>query len=224
MKMLLMDAFTKFECIGGVCPDTCCIGWNIYIDPHSMKNYRSVPGKFGEELCGKIKINDRGIGYFELDTKQRCPFLNEENWCRIYRELGPDALCTTCRDYPRIVYQAGDIQFAVLTISCPEVGRMLLSGRERQKIVFLEDERKCDINHTDWGYFNEIIRVYTTLHNVLQERQFRIRERLSASLVYVWQVYDSIPKGVKTEKLTELFMNPDLYANCRCYGESESHN
>ena len=34
-------------------------------------------------------------------NNRRCAFLNDENLCDLYKALGPDALCDTCRMYPR---------------------------------------------------------------------------------------------------------------------------
>lgn len=42
--------YKKFQCIGGDCPDTCCAGWQIQIDPASLRKYRKTKGPLGSLL------------------------------------------------------------------------------------------------------------------------------------------------------------------------------
>ena len=42
--------YKKFHCIAGACPDTCCAGWQIQIDPASLKKYRKAKGTLGNRL------------------------------------------------------------------------------------------------------------------------------------------------------------------------------
>ena len=34
--------YNRFQCMAGSCPDTCCAGWEIAIDPKSLKKYRKA--------------------------------------------------------------------------------------------------------------------------------------------------------------------------------------
>ena len=89
--------YDKFSCTAEQCPDTCCAGWQIVIDENSLEKYSNVSGDFGIRLLNSINWRE---GIFEQYEK-RCSFLNAENLCDIYKELGADALCDTCRLYPR---------------------------------------------------------------------------------------------------------------------------
>lgn len=40
--------FDKFHCIAGKCTDTCCAGWQIVIDDHTLQKYRHQKGAFGK--------------------------------------------------------------------------------------------------------------------------------------------------------------------------------
>ena len=40
MKVIRPDFWNRFQCIGGVCSDNCCIGWEICIDEESLEKYR----------------------------------------------------------------------------------------------------------------------------------------------------------------------------------------
>ncbi|MCR5012120.1 MAG: flagellin lysine-N-methylase [Lachnospiraceae bacterium] len=210
MKKLVMSEFDDFECIGGVCPDTCCVGWKVYIDSETLKEYEGTEGKFGYELRENITKDEKGLALFSMKADQRCPFLNEDNLCRIYRTLGPDAMCDTCQNYPRIIYRAGDILFASLSISCPEAGRMILKKEEKQQYIFIDSDEEKD-DGTDWERFNDAIRAYTTLQGVFQEREFYVRERLAAALVYAFQRHELASAGQTADSLDRLFADRNMY-------------
>ncbi len=212
MKKLIMDEFAEFECIGGKCPDTCCAGWKVTIDPDSNKRYQDLEGTFGDELRKSIKTDDKGNIYFEMQKDGRCPFLDEENLCRVYKNIGPEAMCNTCQNYPRVAYQAGDILFATISISCPEAGRMILGREDKQQYAFDEDKVKIVSDTEDWDKFNEAIRAYTTIHDILQERDFFVRERLTAMIIYAYQMQELIDNKEPTAPLVQLFSDVDQYA------------
>ena len=89
MKRLIMNAYKTFECIGGKCPNTCCAGWKIYIDPQSAEKYQNTEGEFGERLKRCSMHLDNGRDLFVLGKDRRCPFLDNKNLCQIYLTLGP---------------------------------------------------------------------------------------------------------------------------------------
>ena len=91
--------YKEFQCIAGECPDTCCAGWEIAIDPKSLKKYRKRKGPFGNRLHNSIDW-ERGVFY---QYGHRCAFLNDENLCDLQAEGGEGMLCKTCRRYPRHV-------------------------------------------------------------------------------------------------------------------------
>ena len=129
MLLRIPDFYDSFHCIGGKCPDNCCIGWELDIDDDTYEYYRSVKGPFGERLrenmSGAEKSSESESVSFRLQVDGRCPFLNSENLCDICLELGPDALCRICTDYPRYSFEWGDTIEKSLTLSCPEAGRLL---------------------------------------------------------------------------------------------------
>ena len=129
MLLRIPDFYDSFHCIGSKCPDNCCIGWELDIDDDTYEYYRSVEGPFGDRLRanmqGAEESSDSGAGSFHLQVNGRCPFLNESNLCDICLELGPDALCRICTDYPRYSFEWGDIIEKSLTLSCPEAERLL---------------------------------------------------------------------------------------------------
>ena len=88
----------QFHCIADKCSDTCCAGWQIVVDKKSLSRYRQVKGAFGKRVRKSVDWKER---VFRQDREHRCAFLNEENLCDIYKNLGAKSLCRTCRLYPR---------------------------------------------------------------------------------------------------------------------------
>ena len=51
MKYYYPDYFDDFECVPGhECPDSCCIRWQIVVDPDTLKKYRHVQGPAGKSM------------------------------------------------------------------------------------------------------------------------------------------------------------------------------
>ena len=131
MILRIPDYFEDFHCLGGMCPDSCCVGWELDIDEATYDYYRSVPGAFGERLRSSIAMAEEDgetARTFCLKVDGRCPFLNDENLCEIVLRLGPEALSEVCTEYPRRTFVFGPYMTRSLTLSCPEVARMLLTS------------------------------------------------------------------------------------------------
>ena len=58
----------------------------------------------------------------------RCPMWRDDGLCRIQAELGEDALCHTCREFPRLTHDYGDFIEYGLELSCPEAARIILTS------------------------------------------------------------------------------------------------
>ena len=42
MKVLKPFYYDDFNCIANKCIDSCCVGWNVYIDKNTYKKYKKV--------------------------------------------------------------------------------------------------------------------------------------------------------------------------------------
>ncbi len=118
-----------FHCVGGSCPDTCCAGWIVDVDEESYYYYQTVPGKFGERLRQHLK-EEGDAKYFPMTPEKRCPFLNRQNLCDIFTELGEDRLCQVCTEYPRWYTRFGYYEQQDLSLSCMEVSRLFFTAPE----------------------------------------------------------------------------------------------
>lgn len=124
MRLTAPDYYDRFRCIASRCTDNCCIGWEIGIDPAALADYQSQPGAFGDRLRAAIQPGDPP--YFALTGAGRCPFLNAENLCDIYRQLGESHLCAICDQHPRFHNWFGEEKESGLGLSCEEAARLIL--------------------------------------------------------------------------------------------------
>ena len=134
MLYTIPDYYHEFSCIAGECEDTCCAGWQIVIDEDSLERYGKEQGEFGKRLRNSIDWEEECF----YQKNRRCAFLNDENLCDLYKALGPDALCDTCRLYPRHTEEYEGLRELSLSLSCPEAARIILSCQE--PVRFLAEE------------------------------------------------------------------------------------
>lgn len=138
MLLEFPDYYESFHCIGGSCPDTCCAGWEVDVDAESGDYYETVPGKFGDRLRRQL-VSEGEERCFPLTKDRRCPFLNQENLCEIYIELGEEALCQVCTEYPRYFMEAGQYRQIDMSLSCMELSRIFFSGEGAIRYLRAED-------------------------------------------------------------------------------------
>lgn len=211
MKYLTLDFFHNFECIGSACPDTCCKGWSILVDDDSVQKYQTVPGAYGQKLCSSL-ITKGDQTYFHMPN-QHCPHLTEENLCGIYQKLGADSMCYTCKIYPRTSSVYGDISFTLLSASCPEVARMLLTRTTPLEFSFGEDpsiteSATADI---DWGLFNTMISALIISVDLLQNRTLSLTERLQLLLLFNSKLQTCLDREMDTTSLFHSFSSSENY-------------
>ena len=135
MKLIAPEYYTKFHCIADKCRHSCCVGWEIAIDPDKLVYYRSIEGEFGARLQKGIAEAD-DAAQFILDDEERCPFLNRTGLCDMITALGEDALCQICRDHPRFRNFYADRTEIGLGLCCEAAGELILS---QQVIYALSD-------------------------------------------------------------------------------------
>lgn len=179
MNYTIPHYYKRFHCIADRCQDTCCAGWEIMIDPASMKKYRAVDGPLGNRLHNSIHWNQHSFRQYE----GRCAFLNEENLCDLYAEGGQGLLCRTCRSYPRHVEEFDGSREISLCLSCIEAAGIILGCREKVRFLTFEKEGKED-DYQDFDFF-----LYTKLMDarelalgILQNRDLALPARISMVL------------------------------------------
>ena len=191
MKIRTPDYFNEFKCIADKCEDTCCAGWGIVIDDESYKKYVSVEGSFGDELRSKI-IKEEDENIFVLNG-DRCSFLNENNLCNIYSQLGADGLCYTCRQYPRYLEEFGNLREVGISLSCPEAARIILSKNDKVKFNLTEnDEEISSYNDINPNIYINLMKSRKIVFDILQNREIGLNHRCAIILAFINEVQEKI--------------------------------
>ena len=176
MKLIAPDYYETFTCIADRCKPSCCIGWEIDIDEDTLRDYQSVEGAFGERLREGIEIKD-GCACFRLGEGERCPFLNEKGLCDIILTLGEDRLSQICTDHPRFCSFYTDRTEIGLGLCCEEAGRLILSNKEKTKLVVLQDDGEYDALTEEE---EALLSVRERIFSVVQDRNRSVSERILA--------------------------------------------
>ena len=129
--------YDAFRCLAGACPDSCCKEWAVAIDPESAQIYRDLPGDLGDALREAMREEDGDI-ILALTPNRRCPMWRDDGLCRIQAQLGEEALCHTCSQFPRLRHDYSDFVELGLELSCPEAARLILSGKDQDTVVIRE--------------------------------------------------------------------------------------
>ena len=122
--------FDAFRCIAGSCPDSCCKEWAVQVDDDAAAYYRALSGPLGDRL--RQVLTDTEDGTVMTIENGRCPMWRQDGLCRIQAELGHDALCKTCREFPRLRHDYGTFAELGLELSCPEAARLILTSPEQE--------------------------------------------------------------------------------------------
>lgn len=170
------DYYNDFQCTADKCKDTCCAGWQIVIDEASMEKYKNFKGDYVWKVMGCV---DWETNTFRQDKNKRCAFLNEENLCELIKNAGETSLCKTCRDYPRHIEEFEGVREISLSISCPEVAKMLMERIEPVKFITQEkrEEETEDFEDFDLFLFSILEDARKEMIEILQNRNLPLRER-----------------------------------------------
>lgn len=200
MKIRIPDYFNSFKCIASQCEDTCCAGWEIVVDDETYDYYKSVKGRFGERLKKEIIKDEEGDNIFVLNDN-RCAFLDNNDMCDIYKELGEKHLCYTCREYPRFTEEFGSIREIGLSLSCPEAARIILGKTNVTKFNTMEDDN-LTIAYNDISYdiFIQLSTSRNIIMNIIQERSISLNDRISIILSFS----NEIQKKIDEDKIDEI--------------------
>lgn len=209
MEYTYPSYYKKFVCTADQCPDTCCAGWGIAIDNTAMKKYKKAVkalGTFGNRLYNSIDWED---GSFYHQDEKRCVFLNESNLCDMVLEAGEEYLCKTCRRYPRHYEEFENLREVLLSLSCPEVAKILFELQEKVTYETVEQERSQveEYEFFDFLLFTKLQDVRVVVQGIFQNREVAIGQRMAYALAMVHDIQTRIDKE-------ELFGIDDILDKC----------
>ena len=175
MLITIPDYYKEFECIAERCEDTCCVGWQIVIDKETLKKYVRTKGKFRKSLFSSVNWFQ---GTFKQDKNKRCAFLNDQNLCDLYLTLGEEGFCKTCREYPRHTEEFEGVREITLSLSCPEVARILMNRREPVKFLSEEKEGEEEFEDFDPFLYSILEDARKEMISILQNRTLAMTDRI----------------------------------------------
>lgn len=201
MLYTIPDYYHEFECTAAQCEDTCCAGWQIMIDKKSLEKYKKVPGHFGKRLRRSVDWRE---GAFKQSEDKRCAFLNRENLCDLYTALGKNSLCTTCRRYPRHVEEFENVREITLSVSCPEVAKILLAKTEPAQFLTYEKEGEEEFEEFDPFLYSVLVDGRETMMRILKNRELELGVRITL----IWGLAHDMQRRVN---MGEMFSCEELF-------------
>jgi lysine-N-methylase len=169
------DYYKQFSCIADKCPDTCCGKWQIVIDDDSLEKYEDYNGEYRDELRRKVNWKE---GVFRHGRSGKCAFLRDDMLCDLYIHMGKESLCTTCREYPRHTEEFENVREISLSLSCPEVARILMNITDKVTFVTEEDDEDEVFDDFDYFLYSNLEDIREEILNVIQDRSVDIRSRI----------------------------------------------
>lgn len=196
VKIRVPDYYKDFKCIADKCEDTCCAGWEVDVDDDSYEYYKTVTGPFGDRIKSvMVPPTEEEEACFTLNNG-RCPFLNDNNLCDLYTELGEDKLCDTCTNYPRFIEEYGSLREIGIALSCKTAGELILKSDKKVTFELTEnDEMVSTYNDIDPELYMMLMASRKTAFDIAQNRDFDIVMRYCLVLEYAKDIQDMIDKG-----------------------------
>lgn len=175
MQIIAPNYYENFKCIANNCKHSCCIGWEIDIDPDTLDIYENVKGEWGERFKNSISY-DGGTPHFITDQNGRCAFLNKNGLCDIISAFGEDGLCQICYDHPRFRnFYSGRVEIG-LGLCCEAAAELILNWENKVCFVaaYEEEENLPSTNEEGLAFCNR-----DKILNIFQNRNLTIKQRIN---------------------------------------------
>ena len=181
------------------------------VDAQAASYYRGLDGSLGDRLRSVLK--DTGDGTVMEIENGRCPMWRQDGLCRIQAELGHDALCKTCREFPRLHHEYGAFAESDLEMSCPEAARLIFSGDDRW--ITAETEAAS----TEADYDEEIMAILLESRQealaFVRAGEYAVPETLAILLLYAHEVQAALDGGQ-----VEVFEPKNCLVEAKKYADS----
>ena len=183
--------FDDFRCLAGDCPDSCCKEWDVQVDAASAERYLAMPGPLGDKLR-QVMYKEEGSCYFAIEPGGRCPMWRDDGLCRIQAEQGEQALCETCRDFPRLTHDYGDFVERGLELSCPEAARLILTAPAEP---WLTEKKPGGAAEYDTDAMEILQKARMAALDILAEEHYTPAEALALLLIHGYRAQQWLDEG-----------------------------
>lgn len=225
IKMISPTYLQQFQCIGGSCEDSCCVGWEVEIDRITFRQYfRTKDSAMRNMFQTYLYKNEDSYnvevdyGKVRLGESMRCPFLDCEQYCKIYSSLGESFLSNVCTSFPRVTNAIDDFYEMSLYLSCPEAARLILldpngirfqesiQPLDKHVIGSIVDTRLKEYQQSPVKYFKEIREKCIRL---VQNRKYPVVQRLFILGLFLEGLDEKSKVGQKSMLACLNSFNPD---------------
>lgn len=189
MERIVWNAYKNFRCVASQCPDSCCRDWEVDVDEDTADSYRALDGSLGDRLRQVMKTADGETGM--ILEKGHCPLWREDGLCRIQVELGHEALCKICREFPRLYQNYGDFAEFGLELSCPEAARLILEDPGAAS----ETSPESGEPDYDTELMDILKRSREEVLRFWEETELPTAQALAVMLLYAYQVQGALDGG-----------------------------
>lgn len=194
MRLRYPSYYENFRCVAAACPDSCCKEWDVLVDDETAAMYLAMKGGLGDAIREKLLTDEDGRYYFAI-TDGRCPMWRQDGLCRIQAERDHDALCATCRDFPRLTHDYGDFVERGLALSCPEAAKLILSGGHHWVETTLPGGEEGDFDSADMELLLGMREVMLT---ILSDPAYSVPQALTLGLLYGYHAQNRFDGGDET--------------------------
>ncbi len=205
--------YKDFKCIAGVCPDSCCQGWEVDADEQSLEYYKNLTGDIRKKIDSVLDKDEFGNTIFKLADKKRCPFLNHENLCDMHIAIGGEHTPYTCRMFPRFINDFGGTREMGVSFSCPVASDMMWGLTEPMSFVDELNDLPPELNEIDAQTYFYLSKARKKAFDIVQDRSLPIYQRLINLLdfgVETQQDLEEYKEGTDPILFFDVFRNPEL--------------
>jgi lysine-N-methylase len=186
MRIRYPKYYKKFHCLASACPDSCCKEWEVLVDEMTAADYSTMEGPLGEDLRRYLYQDAAGEWYLRI-TEGRCPMWRDDGLCRIQAEKGHEALCETCREFPRLRHDYGDFVELGLEMSCPEAARMIFA----ESAEWAEEEMPCgEVPEYSPEDMEVLLQTRQKMLQILGDGRYSVQQALALGLLYGYRAQD----------------------------------
>lgn len=205
MRYIKPSYYDRFRCLADKCPSSCCEGWQIVIDEKSLVQYLNWEGELRGRLLNSIDWEESSF----LQYGRKCAFLNEKSLCDLQAEAGEQALCRTCREYPRHIEEFEGVREYSLSLSCPEAARIMLTEKEKSTFIQWEDLTEEEFEEEfDFLLYTRLLEAREVLFSILEMRELPFPVRIEECLFFAERLQSLLEEGdfAALEEWTEGFV------------------
>ena len=173
------------------------------MDEKAAEFYRGLTGPLGDRL--REVLQDTPDGTIMTIENGRCPMWRQDGLCRIQAEMGHDALCKTCREFPRLRHDYGDFIELGLELSCPEAARLILNDTEGLLETRVVPE--AGTVEYDREIMDILLRSRREFLDFLSVTALPVPQILAVLLLYAYDVQEELDGGETAILAPEQYLN-----------------